>query len=1299
MIKFLVSVLCYFCCVSRVGSAPIIKASGVQWSDPKGTGKGNITLIMVPQESLNSNDSDMIVAVKSDYQIMSQDTQLLNLVVNEKQNDKSNLDGKKKDLPDCVNSKYNEESHNPINDPNTAQYFETEVKRFPHEINKNSMISTVPLDGNRNGINPSDNKHQNYVDDINIFEFLKIANSSDTSQSAKNKLNLSQNTESLVHLPTTRDYLNTPTPPQSTVNIYMLLMNMTDPDSYKFQSGKNYNSSLSQPTERIINGHPLSNIGGLNSSMGQADKNSKPLSIPTSTESNVNIFKFLDLINHNKSGFLFDQESYTSTESTLNIFNFLHAIGTLSENKISNNTQLLEDSNVNTNTSIRVPSKDTFLNEALTMIDNLKQNPSYYKNALKYGVNDVANVKNDKEENKLDSSETKFKDLKIVDLASASDEDETLVKEFEYHGINKKDHSNIDGNSGETFNNNTTDDICESFFIIDSINQTQASMQFTSPKPGQNVDKIVITLEKSLNNETEKKEGSGTVNPVSQVDITLDNNKNLPELTSEVSTTGMVVETSVEVVQSSITSMDVETSVGVVQSSIIEETISAVMLNLTSTPNPSEAISINEQISLPQQSIVASSTEAQSELSTQAYSTEQPNIPSSTEICTTVVIVQCNPTNSNGVFGKIVDMVSDKNKLAEGIKNDGNSLQKAKLAMPTKITLEPKDECDSIFTTKAISTTSKPIDDSNEGGNLEDNDLKLPFAESPMYNNEHYNKGFDILPGLNTSSRILNLVSLQDNSDQMHGRVAKVQNNTVVFHASKKPIVLKSNEKNHVVLNGSIPVKEKGLNSLDINRILKIHFAGKNVVAQQKFRENVASELNCEPTPEVNDSELEPDDEDQDLETQSVSPATQNKEDITEQTTVNLKSTKAQTTLHMKTTTTKIESSSQQYNYDMSTPNLLEETSKLYSTTTESQKTKSQIKTTTNQQQSSDQENVYDIPTSSSSEETSLIFQSSTELQLEESSELLSTRKTTQKPIRLSTKSSVEENLESTTVKTTIKQSLLTQVDKESIETQFDLSTTMTIQSSAPSKDYDSNDEDALHTQKNIPGRGNTKMYGQEAGKITHTPGISTSIYLPTEGSSTLTTLEPKSKQKPDQTCEKSLYIPSNSVKEVIIQIVKFTKKPGKHITNSKSCYEDGARGDMKNILVDSKEVEQTLDKQKNIQELLSSSDVTSNDNIIEKINSKFSNMKEQRFKNPDKIENNLDSYLIKQNDCPDVDSKHALNAKRCLDNGQDHLSKQETILNHINELNKDITVCSENRFSSSMSKLLKVSDLEIKNV
>ncbi|XP_054273497.1 uncharacterized protein LOC128993553 [Macrosteles quadrilineatus] len=88
MFKFLVIYL-WLCDSHQVWNAPIIKASGVKWTEPKGNGKGNLTIIMIPQNN-SCNDTDMLIAVKSDYQILSQDTQLLNLVINECQNNTLN---------------------------------------------------------------------------------------------------------------------------------------------------------------------------------------------------------------------------------------------------------------------------------------------------------------------------------------------------------------------------------------------------------------------------------------------------------------------------------------------------------------------------------------------------------------------------------------------------------------------------------------------------------------------------------------------------------------------------------------------------------------------------------------------------------------------------------------------------------------------------------------------------------------------------------------------------------------------------------------------------------------------------------------------------------------------------------------------------------------------------------------------------------------------------------------------------------------------------------------------------------
>uniref|UniRef100_A0A1B6FCJ4 Uncharacterized protein n=1 Tax=Cuerna arida TaxID=1464854 RepID=A0A1B6FCJ4_9HEMI len=306
---------------------------------------------------------------------------------------------------------------------------------------------------------------------------------------------------------------------------------------------------------------------------------------------------------------------------------------------------------------------------------------------------------------------------------------------------------------------------------------------------------------------------------------------------------------------------------------------------------------------------------------------------------------------------------------------------------------------------------------------------------------------------------------------------------------------------------------------------------------------------------------------------------------------------------------------------------------------TESLKTKSQIKTSTNQFESSSEKEIYGKPTSSSLEETSMEHKSSTELQIEESSEILSTRKVTQKILPLSTKSSANENSELPTAmagKTTKKKLPLDECEEESkepkithlseisfsvpikessplvtdksatgeseednTESQISLPATISTQKSPLSKEYDSNIDGLLHTQHNIAGKGNTKKYDPQSKEITYPTEISFSVT--TEKASSRTSLDLKPKSKQDQTCEKSLYIPSNSVKEVVIQIVRYTKKPGKHTSDSISCY--GARGDKKHV-VDTNKIEKTLDEMNNHEVL----DLSYDGNVIRKTDSKYSN-------------------------------------------------------------------------------------------
>uniref|UniRef100_A0A1B6K6M3 Uncharacterized protein n=1 Tax=Homalodisca liturata TaxID=320908 RepID=A0A1B6K6M3_9HEMI len=823
MITVLVVALCYFCCVLRVSSAPIIKTSGIQWSEPKGTGKGNITLIMVPQGYSSSNDSDdMIVAVKSDYQIMSQDTQLLNLIVNERQNDESNLTNYDSDFKNCVNSKHNEEPNSKIKCLNTANYFESKVQNIPQEIKNHSVISSNPLDDeDKNSIPRRENKKVNYADEMQIFEFLKFTTPSDDKpQTEKNKLNLSHTTESLAHLYGTDDYLNNTPSFGSSINVYQLLVDISGSNTDKDQFNKNNHDYLS--TERTINVSNLLIRTNPNYVLNHSNKTNVNFST-THTESTLNIYNFLNIIDTNdKNLSLLDQSSATSTESTINLIAFLNnAMEQRSENKILNNTKF-QGNNDNTNFSIKMPSKESFLNEALTIIDNFKQNPSYYKNELNGDFH--TNIRDEREQKQPRFYETKLKDLKGDDLALATDDDEIVGKECQNPGVYIKDISNIEENSG--INKMSTPDICESFFIIDD-NQTHNIIS-TSPNPGESLDKLVLTYEKSSNNETDK--GSGTVKPSDGDNAMSKSEQILPVLSSVISKTTLA---------------DIGTSIAITQSSMTEEKSSPVVLAITNTiVKPSDTTYLNEPNNSPFLRPTATPTEMKSEIITQAYSTDQPNISPSADICTKIIIVPCNSTKSNEVFEKISDMIAEKTESPSKVKSsDGGSPQKAKQAIPTKITLEPKDECETIFGAKTEThTTPKQIEDNSGGGQLEDNDLKLPLEGSPVflyYNNEPLRE-FDIPTDINSSLSKLRITGLHGKSDHMIERVAEVQNNNhLVLNALQNPTVVKNSGKNTTVSKSSIPVKEKDLNSMDVNKILKIHFAGKNEVSKQKLRTNV----------------------------------------------------------------------------------------------------------------------------------------------------------------------------------------------------------------------------------------------------------------------------------------------------------------------------------------------------------------------------------------------------------------------------------------------------------------------------
>lgn len=148
----------------------------MQWSEPIGTGKGNITILMIPQNNSCSNDSDVVVAVKSDYQILSQDTQLLNLVVNENSENKSDVKSSScllNNTASYYNSKdFNENEELVKKDNNfVAKYFEPEKKLSVQSVNKSIDPVLSKKVGNVNGFKPHNDKKI-----INIYKFLNVSN-------------------------------------------------------------------------------------------------------------------------------------------------------------------------------------------------------------------------------------------------------------------------------------------------------------------------------------------------------------------------------------------------------------------------------------------------------------------------------------------------------------------------------------------------------------------------------------------------------------------------------------------------------------------------------------------------------------------------------------------------------------------------------------------------------------------------------------------------------------------------------------------------------------------------------------------------------------------------------------------------------------------------------------------------------------------------------------------------------------------------------------------------------------------
>lgn len=309
---------------------------------------------MIPQNNSCGNDSDMIVAVKSDYQIMSQDTQLLNLIVNESTANKTNASRGDTSLNKCSNLKEdcssNQDREKILRNPNTAKYFEPQHK-LPSENTTNNTVNIYPL--------------------------------------------LVKNYQNLVALDNTSTTLSS-----NTVNIFQLL-----------------NTNVSNNTSTSSN------------------------SLTYSSDLHLN-----------------------NATSKYNSFNLSEA----------NNHSFIQDNVINSKTdNISLPmvgSDDNFLNEALNILEKLKQDPSYYN---KIKSNQIPSTEEIKENGDMSLANSKTKFLNSDNSALASDAGEGLVQEFENIKHENHDISNLEGN----VNDNIPTSTCLPFFM--SFNSEPTTTQLT----------------------------------------------------------------------------------------------------------------------------------------------------------------------------------------------------------------------------------------------------------------------------------------------------------------------------------------------------------------------------------------------------------------------------------------------------------------------------------------------------------------------------------------------------------------------------------------------------------------------------------------------------------------------------------------------------------------------------------------------------------------------------------------------------------------------------------------------------
>lgn len=796
---------------------------GVQWSEPKGTGKGNITLIMIPQNNSCGNDSDMIVAVKSDYQIVSQDTQLLNLIVNENTNNKTNSSKSNTVLQKCSNLK-EECAKKPereiLKHPNTAKYFESD-NRLPSENATNNTVNIYPV--------------------------------------------LSRNYQNLMALNGTLT-----TMPYNTVNVFQLL-NMSESN----------NNNQSPINVKVPNA-----------------------SLLNTTTRNYNNFNLTEQSNHSLT-----QDNVVKSKSD-----------NISLSMIS--------------------SDDNFLNEALNVLERLKQDPSYYN---KFKSNQIPSTDEIKEQEDIFLTDSKTKFLKSDDSALACDEGEGLGREFGPINQENQDISNLEGNGNENIPTST----CLPFFMSFSSEQTTTQLtDLNNHKEisfenvplrgtgGNASQELVIhdnTSDANLSFSSKCKAPNNALEGIPQVTKTpmesyssisvgygVQSNDSYQTLSvKNCKPTGLYSESTNVTPHTTATSRteygvgpaENFTSVAKGEPSYLAQTLAAaknvaaaseLRINDTSqnlavttsisvsgydlSQNHTECVSPTKSsvipappnleqannppsagmmkspdiqvLNSPQPEISVTKTNQidQSLLSRPAVSLDgntSPNLPKQTEqeikntvyvsnallqtVSPIIIVSPPSTVNAAAAFNGLSELHTEC-VTAPIVQQESGLPQAGVGAIPKKITLEPQVSCATV--NKEECSTQSHVE--GQEACFKDNDLTLPLVKSSIFlaNNNEMPKGKDIPISLNASLDEFSLSDLQERDDRMHGKVAELYNrNPILFNVEREPkgTFLKPQlkyYKSEIIKSPNFYFDK--LYNPDSNKIVKMNFGGKNVIIEQK---------------------------------------------------------------------------------------------------------------------------------------------------------------------------------------------------------------------------------------------------------------------------------------------------------------------------------------------------------------------------------------------------------------------------------------------------------------------------------